>query len=99
MDRSRRRARQWLLQYKNGIGSSSGNWLEMLHCHPARRWLWLFDNKSTALMRGPLFLPALKDRASRGEMVMVRAIDRIEHLCEGADVKDQLKLALPTSDK
>jgi len=50
-------------------------------------------------MRGPLFLPALKDRASRGEMVMVRAIDRIEHLCEGADVKDQLKLALPTSDK
>jgi len=97
--RARRRARLRFIQHQNGVWTAAGNWLEMVHCHPARRWLWLFDNKSTALMRGPLFLPALKDRASRGEMVMVRAIDRIEHLCEGADVKDQLKLALPTSDK
>ena len=46
----------------------------MVHCHPARRWLWLFDNKSTALMRGPLSLPVLKDGASRGEKVKLPAL-------------------------
>jgi len=52
---------------QNGVWTAAGNWLEMVHCHPARRWLWLFDNKSTALMRGPLFLPALKELKSLAE--------------------------------